>query len=144
MTGTVQEAVDDILTIFKIAWDTTGHAVDYENVTPADGVVFPPTTADPWARVVIRHGPAVQSSLSGAFTTQRYTRVGVFIVQIFVTVGQGLSDGRSLAKIVTDAYEGVASPRQVWFRNVRANEIGSDGDWFQINVLVDFTYDEVR
>ena len=54
-----------------------------------------------------------------------------------------LSD--QLATIVKDAFEGVAtSPGRVLFRNVRYNEVGQDGQWFQQNVLADFEYDEVR
>ncbi len=144
MTATFEEAVDDILTMFKDAWDTTGFGVIYENVVAAEGSTVPPTSTDPWARVMVRHVTGNQSSLSGGLGTQRYTRTGVLIVQIFVPVGEGLSQALQLGKIVADAYEGKASPLQVWFRNVRVNEVGPDGDWYQVNTIANFTYDEVK
>lgn len=145
MTATFLEAVDDILTIFKTAWDaaaTNPTLVDYPNTVPANGVKLPPDDNRSWARVTIQHIGGRQSSLSGALGVQRYERTGILTVQIFVPAGEDLSEAHILAKVVIDAYEGVASPRQVWFRNARMNEIGPDGDFYQVNVLVDFTYTE--
>lgn len=144
MTATFEQAYDDTLDIFKAAWDTTGFVVDYENVAPEDGVDIPPKTPTPWARASLRHATGGQTSLSGGLGKRTYTRTGVFIVQIFVPLGENLSEAQQLAKVVVDAFDGKASPRAVWYRNVRVNEIGSDGDWFQVNVLVDFTYDEIK
>jgi hypothetical protein len=39
---------------------------------------------------------------------------------------------------------GVVRERCVELRNVRLNEVGSDGHWYQINVVADFEYDEVK
>ena len=140
MTATFDQANIDILTIFKTAWDATGFKALYENVAGE-----PPTTPSPWARIVLRHTGGNQGSLSGALGTQRWDRNGVLIVQVFVPNGEGLSQAYSLAKIVLDAYEGVSSPlRGVWFRNARINEVGPDGEWFQVNILIDFQYDEIK
>ena len=140
MTGTLNQANIDILTLFKTAWDTTGFIALYENVAGE-----PPATPSPWARITLRHSGGGQGSLSGALGTKRWDRNGVLIVQVFVPNGEGLSQAYSLAKIVLDAYEGVSSPlRGVWFRNARINEVGPDGEWFQVNALIDFTYDEIK
>lgn len=139
MSATYAEAVDSILGLFKTAWDVPGHVALYENIA---GDV--PSGVAPWARVSLRHLAGNNSSLSGALGVQRYDRAGLLTVQIFVPVGEGLSEAHTLAKIVTDAYEGVATTNGVWFRNSRVNEIGPDGDWFQINVIIDFIYDEIK
>ena len=143
MTATFDEANDAILDVFKTAWDTTGHPVAYENVKPVKP--FPPTAISPWARVMVRHTGGMQGSLTGGLGTTRWSRLGLFTAQIFVPNGDGLSLGYSLCKIVTDAFEGVATvSTRVWFRDVRINEIGPDGEWFQFNVIAEFTYDEVK
>ncbi len=140
MSGTYNEGNIDILTLFKTAWDTTGFTALYPNV-PGE----PPKAQVPWARVTLQHTGGGQGSLSGALGTKKWDRNGVLIVQVFVPNGEGLSQAYSLAKIVTDAYEGVSSPlRGVWFRNARINEVGPDGEWFQVNALVDFMYDEIK
>lgn len=143
-SATYEEAVDDISAIFKTAWDTTGFPVDYENIADAEDNTFPPDPSTPWARLTIRHSTGRQASLSGADGTKRYDRGGFLTVQVFVPAGEGLARAYQLGKVVTDAYEGTASTRGVWFRNARVNEIGPDGDWLQVNVLVDFNYDEVK
>ncbi len=139
MTATFDQANSDILTIFKTAWDATGHLALYENVKGAR-----PTAQKPWARLTIRHGPPGPTSLSGGTGKHRFERNGLLTAQIFIPNGQGLSEGYVLCKIVADAFEGVATPLQVWFRNIRVNEVGPAGEWFQFNVLVDFTYDEIK
>ncbi len=147
MSATFEEAIDIILAIFKTAWDagaTNPTLVDYQNVKPANNVTLPPDTNLSWARVTIQHQDGRQSSLSGALGVKRFDRDGLLTVQIFVPAGEGLSEAHTLSKIVADAYEGVAGNNGIWFRNVRVNEIGPDGDWFQTNILIDFTYDEIK
>jgi hypothetical protein len=65
-------------------------------------------------------------------------------VQIFTPSGEGLSEAYNLGKILMDAFEGYATPSQVWFRNARTNEVGPSDSWYQTNFLVDFTYDEMK
>ena len=146
MTTTYEEATDEVLTLFKAAWDTTAYAtlVDYQNLAPSGGVKLPPNAQSAWARVTLRNILGNQASLTGALATSRFDREGLLTVQVFVPAGEGLSEAYQLAKIVADAYEGVASPNGVWFRNVRVNEIGEDGDFYQVNVLVDFSYSEIK
>jgi hypothetical protein len=135
---THKEAIDVMLGMFKTVWDGTGWVALYPNVA---GDI--PTGTDPWARVNIQHTDEEQASLSGGLGTSRYMREGGLAVQVFTRTGEGLSTGHSLAKIVQDAFEGQTSSG-IWFRNVRVNEIGPDGDWYQINVLIDFIYDEIK
>ena len=139
MTATFAQANDDILALFKTAWDTTGLLALYENIEGAK-----PTAQAAWARLTVRHGPSAQASLSGGTGVKRWERQGIITVQIFIPNGQGLSQGYSLGKIVADAFEGKATSLQVWFRNVRLNEIGPSGEWYQFNAIIEFTYDEIK
>lgn len=141
MTATFKEAYDDILTIFKAAWDPTGYNAVYPNTKGSADV---PTTTAPWARLVVQHSPGGQSTLSGATGAQRFDREGLLFVQVFIPSGEGLSEAYALAKIIADAYEGASTPNAVWFRNVRVNEIGPSGSWYQVNVVVEFIYDEIK
>lgn len=138
MTATIPQAIDDILTLFKTAWDLSGYPLLYENV---GGEL--PTTQTPWARISIRHFRGAQETLGGT-GERKFSRGGLVIVQTFTAVGGGLSEPYNVAKIAADALEGKSTSLNVWFRNVRINEIGVDGDWFQVNVLADFTYDEMK
>mgnify|MGYP000046911348 CR=1 FL=1 len=136
---TFEQAHDEILGMFKTAWDTTGYKASYTNVTPDF-----PDDPEPWARPKVKHHAGGSGSLTGASGSRRYERPGLLIVQIFVPKGEGLSEAYSLGKVIADAYEGQSSASGAWFRNIRPDEVGEDGDFEQLNMLIDFTYDEVK
>ncbi len=139
MTATFEEANNEILDVFQAAWGPTGNTAVFDNKKGEK----PAATAS-WARVTVRHTGGNQASLANVGGQRRWSRDGIITVQVFVPAGEGLSGAYALAKIVADAYEGTATPSAVWFRNVRVNEIGESGHWFQVNVLAEFTYDEVK
>lgn len=140
MSADFATATNEILDLFHAVWNPLGHVAIYENT----GGAIPTGSSDPWARVSLRHATGNQASLRGDAGTTRWDRGGILTVQIFVPTGEGLSEAYTLAKVVADAYEGTSTPSAVWFRNVRVNEVGPDGEWFQVNVLIDFTYDEIK
>jgi hypothetical protein len=92
----------------------------------------------------VQHTAGRQASLSGASGTKRWERSGFLIVQLFTPILQGQSSADSLVGIIRGAFEGYSTPSGVWFRNPRISEVGSDGTWYQTNILVDFLYDEVK
>lgn len=134
---TFAEARDEVLAVLADAWDGTGFTLAW------DDLPFDKPSAAPWARATLRHTVSAQATLSGETGNRRFRRVGMLFVQIFTPCGEGLSRGYSLAKVVTDAYEGERTAG-VWFRNVTVKEIGPSDDWFQTNVTVEFEYDEVK
>lgn len=135
---TYEEAVDDIQSVLKNAWDATGHKMFFESVRDQRE-----TDNSAWATSTIRHGAGTQDSLGGV-GHRSFLRSGVLIVQIFTHVGNGLQESYQLAKVITDAFEGKSSPNGVWFRRVRINEIGKDGMFQQLNVAIEFEYNEVK
>lgn len=141
MSATYRQAVDDMLATFKDAWDGTGLLALYPN-RPGEPPDDSSSKPQSWARVHVQHGPAFQATLPNQTGQSLYERQGLFTVQIFVPSGNGVGPAYDLAKIVTDAFQGTSTPRAVWFRRARIREIGQSGTWFQLNVLVEFTYDE--
>lgn len=139
MSLTHETAVDEMLSMFKTAWDTTGFPAHYEEIRSDRS-----DTSLPWATTRIRHVTSHQSSLNGNIGQRRFTHLGYFTVQIFVPSGKGLQEAYRLAKVVSDAFEGVSSPSGIWFRNVTPREVDRDGAFFQQNVIIEFNYDEVR
>lgn len=135
---TPEQAVDAILDIFKAAWDPTGFPAYY-----TDKGGEKPTSETVWSRATIRHATGNQSSLAGEVGTRRFTDTGALIVQVFAPVGDGSTECYRAATLVRDAYRDAKHPN-VWFREQRIQEVGGDGAFFQINVLVTFSYDNVR
>ena len=138
MSLTYEQANDDMLTLLKTAWDPTGYTMHWEGVRDQRD-----TDMSPWATVVVRHATGQQDTLGGVGSRQ-FLRLGTMVVTINTPSSSGLSEGYNLAKVVADAYEGISSPNGVWFRNVRINELGREGTFFQINVVVDFEYYETK
>lgn len=145
MSCTFNEGRDNILKVFKDAWDILGHPAVYTDVakeTPDDMGDAPSATI--WARATIRHADGFQSSLTGPLEgKKRHTNIGTVTIQVFGPLGDGSTAAYDAAQTVATAYR-KASGNPVWFRRVRINEIGTRGAFSQINVLANFSYDDVR
>lgn len=132
------EARDEMLAIFKIIWDDQGYTAVYTDVAGS-----PPVASKPWARPTIKHALGGQASLSSDVGTQIYTQVGTLFIQVFAPAGDGGTEANRLAQLLLVAYS-IARGGSVWYRNQRLKNIGSDGAFENVNVLIDFTYDDTR
>jgi hypothetical protein len=140
MTCTVETARDEIYTLLKDAW----------SAAPAVKLFYDDTKDEkdrdlsPWARISVRHNDGGDVSISRGNGKGRYGRTGTVYVNLFAQPGDGLRILDPLVKIVLDAYEGKTTPSQVWFKRVRVREQGIVKGWYQTNVLIDFSYDEIK
>lgn len=141
MTCTVETARDEINTMLKDAWEAASRT---EKLFYDDTKNEKDPDRSSWARISVRHTLGGESSISGGNGKGRYERTGTVYVNLFSDPGDGLRDLDPLVKIVLDAYEGKATPSQVWFRRARVREQGIVNSWYQINVLIDFTYTEQK
>jgi hypothetical protein len=139
MSLTFAQARDEILALVKTAWDTTTFSMLWQ-----DKPEEKPTGRTPWARTTLRHTGGGQASLANIGGVHRFNRDGLITVQIFTPSGEGLSRAYDLCKVIADAFEGVTTVGGIWFTNTTLTEVGQEGDWFQINVTTQFTYDELK
>lgn len=142
---TKQEAVDEMLALFNTAW--APRAVVWEDVPP-DAIALAAiddtnTNVTAWARISVKHNGGYQQTLAGQ-GDRRFAKEGILLVEVYAPAGDGLTVARSLHTIVEQAFEGVSTPNGVWFRNVHTEEVGPDGPWTHANVIIEFSYDEVR
>jgi len=135
---TFDEARDIILGVFKAAWDPTGFPAVWTDL-PGSA----PTSETVWARATIRHATGAQASLAGENGARRWARTGTVYIQVFAPVGDGSKAGYEAAQIVVNAFQ-ASRHENVWFRDVRMNELGTSGAFEQLNVLATFSYDDVR
>lgn len=144
MSCTFNDARDHMLKVFKDAWDPTGYPAVYPDSAedPDNGGSTP--SANVWARATIRHADGFQSSLTGPQEVlKRHTNIGVVIIQVFGAIGDGSTAAYDAAQTVATAFR-KSRGIPVWFRRVRVNESDTRGPFNQINVLADFSYDDVR
>ncbi len=141
--STIAAARDEILLHFRTAWDLgTSTRLLYD-----DKHRDLPENA-PFARITVQHTIAFQATVGGRISSggggQRFRRFGLVTVQIFTISGDGLTINDTLVQLALDAFEGTSTGSdRVEFRNVRSNEVGQDGPWFQTNVMAEFTYDRL-
>lgn len=146
---TFDSARDEILGLFKTYWDAETPGVNGSVIPDVDwpGVGLPsvPPAAAAWARIRVKHATSRQTTF-GTTGNRRFTRPGLVSVQVFSPLdkGIGLSLAEKLAIIARDAFEGRSTATGIWFRNVRIQEIGPSDAWYQMNVIAEFQYDELR
>lgn len=97
-----------------------------------------------FARVSIRHTSGRQKTLGG-IGQRRFRNFGVVNIQVLAPFkdGTGVAVTQKLAQVCKDAYEGNRTDN-VWFRGCRWQEIGRDGPWYQINLLIEFEWDQIK
>ena len=106
---------------------------------------FDPPSEDEWIRVTILDGEAFKASFGAATNNaDTYRHSGVVMVNIFAPLNVG--DGLALAMA-----DEVASILRKWqhaatktrFFTPSVSRIGTDGNWFQVNVTCPFERDEL-
>lgn len=133
---TYEEGRDAIYSIFLATWG------DEWPIAWSGIAAKPPCDNTPWAKVVLKHTDGRQATLAGEHGTRRFSRSGFVVISIFVPVGNGQTKAYQLAQLVSNAYEDARL--DVWFRNTRIKEQGVSGAFEQVDVLSDFSFDEVR
>ncbi len=148
-SATLTAARDEVIGLVYEAWKADPLTQDLTLVFQ-DAANDIPQTSDgdnnpsAWGRVAMLHTGGGQASLANHQGKRRYNRRGFVQVSIYTPRDTGLSMSDGIAMIVLNALEGVDTPSGVWFRHVRISEVGVDGAWYQLNVLADFNYDEVK
>ena len=138
------QATDEILTAFRTAWNALTTAVcGYVPAVEWPGV-DPMSAADKtkaWARVAVLHNKSGQTGFGDA-GSRMFTRRGIVVVQVFTP--RDLLMAQQLGIIARNVYEDEPTPGGVWFRGATVNEVGATASWFQLNVLAEFQYDELK
>lgn len=136
----MSQAMQEIEAKFRAVWsprkcDYPGSDFDIKTDVTKD---------DTWARYTIQHVTGNQASLANVIGKKRFDRGGTIIIQVFTPLNNGVLIAYDAAEIVVGAYEGKSTPSGAWFRNVRINEVDNNDLWQQVNVLIDFTYDQIH
>jgi hypothetical protein len=143
--ASINDAVNDILKVYKDAWDAQTAPVPptiYDNVAgqqPADGSA--------WVRVQVKHNPGAggQTTIGGDAGNKRFTRYGMVVCELYVPTGKGKSAYTGFVETIMRAFEGKSARNGgAFFFNVRPQEVGQEGDWFKVNVIAEFSWDQIR
>lgn len=140
----IVQATDEMLAAFKTRWDSLttavcGYvpAVEWPGLDPMN----PEDKTKAWARIAILHNKSSQTGF-GDSGSRMHTRTGFVAIQIFTP--RDLLIAQQLGIIARNAYEDQPTAGGVWFRDATVNEVGTTASWCQLNVLIEFQYDELK
>lgn len=135
---TLTEARNAIYNRFIGQWgSTTQFTFDNEAFDTNDIAVD-----ESYIRVVVRTSVGPQQTL-GPVNSRIFRRTAQIIMQVFTPTDVGTASADSLGQQARAVFEGASFDGIDCF-NAIVNEIGPDGAYYQMNVTVDFRYDEIK
>lgn len=137
---TTQQAINAVFALLRETWLAidSNYGIKWPDKASASGAE-PGQNGKPWIRVSVMHKDGSPASLPGANGTKIWTREATLQIEVFTKAGQGVD--YSLVANFERAF--ARASIGVSFTSLRKREIGENGDWFQVNLLCDFNYDEV-
>lgn len=145
------DARREMFLVLQDAWNATAWPVDlYGTAIPVlmyqgRDETTPPNPLLPYSHIYRRSAWGDQAALSDG-VTRPFEDMGTLWILNFglQTSGKGLEMAEFQATIAKKAYSRPNSTSCIWFRNVRAIDVGLHDGLEQINVLVDYEYNETR
>lgn len=101
-----------------------------------------PDTLQKWARLNIQFNEGSQHSL-GKTGNRKFHRSGLIIVQVFTPSNKGTNDNDELAEGIVNLFDG-EHIQDFWMYDGRVRTVGSDGEYYQQNAVIEFTFEDIR
>lgn len=95
-----------------------------------------------WVRLTVNFNSGLQDSL-GQTGNRKFTKWGLIFVQVFTPSNKGTNENDDLCNGSLNLLDGVRID-DLWLYNGRIKTIGSDGEFYQQNVLVEFEFENIR
>lgn len=102
-----------------------------------------------WCRVSRKTNPKELAGFGegNANFAARYDTDGLYYVQMFYPQSDKSASSKftKLAQIAESCFLGKHDPSNLlWVRSVETKELDSEKTWFRLNVIIEFTYQEIR
>lgn len=95
-----------------------------------------------WVRVNVQFNGGFQSSL-GKTGNRKFVKFGLLFIQVFTPANKATDENDTLADDSLNLFDGERL-EQLWLYNGRIDTIGSDGEFYQQNVIVEFEFEDIR
>jgi hypothetical protein len=139
---TVQEAYDVIVNKFYTGWINAGYVA--KNIL-YDDLGDLPAADQIWSRVNYDVTDFRKRSLTSMNYGTAYERVVELNIQLFIPLVKGRLNRNLFKQNMVNIFEGGdTSLSAIWFRNIKAKNIGKDGPWYQMHLNVDIIYHEIK
>lgn len=149
MTATYSEADDAMRAIVDTVWanGVITALVGYlpvlymSGIEPATG----PDVTKFWGRWSRQTVLEQQSSHRDGTNGRRFRNNGLVFVQVYGPMALATANAkcRTISELVLNSMRGKETSNGVIFRNVRINELATDGKSYRYNVIAEYEYDEI-
>lgn len=112
-------------------------ALDNQPFTPPD-----PASGVRWTRLSVQFTDGTQDTL-GRPANRKFVKEGLLFIQVFTPQFHATNVNDDLAENSLNVFEGVKLG-DLWFNDGRIETVGSDGEWYQQNVVLDFTFEAIK
>lgn len=144
---TIKAAREAILSRWIAQWVDSGsprtpYTFENEKSAPPEAVAQAAfgTDTGSWVRLSVRNTYSAQETL-GPVGSRKFERRGDIHIQIFVPVDRGTADADTLLGQARAVFEGARFSGITCYAGT-PKEVGVDGRWYQVNVVIQFTYYE--
>lgn len=139
-------AINDMFSIFNNVWNNESSTIiGYTPEVRWQGVeVGEVDNSKYFARVSQQGVNDRQRTLKTSHN--RYDVTGLLFIQIFCPRSdmEAMYKGRQLSQIVKNAYRGVQTGNNVWFRNVRIKELEPEASFLMFQVIAEYEFSEEK
>ena len=101
-----------------------------------------PEDPEKWVRLTILFNEGGQETM-GKVQNRKFTREGFIYVQVFTVINTGTNENDELCQEALELFDGVRL-QEMWMFNGRVVTVGSDGEYYQQNAVLDFKFEEIR
>lgn len=117
---------------------------NWDAFTPIEfsNILLQKSPNESWVRLTILNGESFMNGFTGGGVNQ-YRTPGLIVLNIFIPVGGGTSEGDKIADKAKDILRGAHFDGITCFVP-SLTEIGIDGDWYQLNLTTPFNIDEIE
>lgn len=157
MPATMSTARTDTLEQFRAAHAASSLSalpVHWPNVKKKRSKTRQGTTRDAkkWFRISWQIIDRKQSTVGGANGNRRFRTMGLVTVECYGPKAEDVADGTKggelqtleMVEMALGAFEGKVTTNGVEFFDVQPRVIGVEGNWYRMDVLSSFQFDEVR
>lgn len=150
MSATRTEARNEMYTIVTDANESNPASLPYTPELFYRDVTEPGKPGERiWLRASVQTVDTEQTTLStyvGKPGQRRYTTDGFIVVQLFMPKSDDESPelGGMIADVIKSAFRTKQSAHAIVYRNIRINELPQENQYYRLNVIAEFQYDEVN
>jgi hypothetical protein len=102
----------------------------------------PPESPLKWVRIAVKFDDGNADSL-GSKGNRRYLRAGTLNIQVFTGANKGTDENDELAEDSIAIYDGEKFG-DLWLFNGRVETVGSDGEYYHQNSIIEFNFEYIR